>query len=101
MSLFDKSYREKRDFMRMKIEAPLAVELHHQGQPLTGMCRELSGGGMQVELDQSLPEGAEVTVRLASGHGHNPELNARARVVRVAAEGQRHLVGLELLEVLD
>ncbi len=101
MSLFDKSYQEKRDFMRMKIEAPLSVELQHQGQTLTGMCRELSGGGMQVELEEPLAKGAEVEVRLASNHGHSPELHARARVVRVTTEGQSQVLGLELLEVLD
>ena len=102
MSTLDKNYQEKRDFMRMKIDAPLPVTLDYQDQILTGMCRELSGGGMQVTLEQPLPEGAELELKLASPHGHNPELHARARVVRVSAgeEGDQ-LIGLELLALLE
>lgn len=101
MSLFDKSYQEKRDFMRMKIEAPLSAEINHPGGQLTGMCRELSGGGMQMELTSPLAEGEEVEVKLASSHGHSPQLHARAKVVRVQAESGVYLAGMEILEMLD
>lgn len=101
MSLFDKSYQEKRDFMRMKIEAPLHAELFHPGGQLTGMCRELSGGGMQVELASSLAEGEEVEVKLVSTHGHSPQLHAKAKVVRVQPDSDGYLAGLEILEILD
>ena len=101
MSLFDKSYQEKRDFMRMKIEAPLSAELYRDGEQLTGMCRELSGGGMQVELTNPLVEGEEVEVKLASTHGHSPQLHARAKVVRVQPENSGYLAGLEILEIFD
>ncbi|HEY7883478.1 MAG TPA: PilZ domain-containing protein [Cellvibrionaceae bacterium] len=101
MSLSDKSYQEKRDFLRMKIQTPLGVELNHDGQHYAGLCRELSGGGMQVELSKPLAEGEELEVRVISTHGHSPQLHARARVVRAQTDGDTHLIGLEIIEVLD
>jgi hypothetical protein len=96
-----KNYSEKRDFIRMKISAPLGAKLAHGNDMIEGMCRDLSGGGMQVETRTKIPENTHLTVEVSSGYGHNPRLHAKARVAR-CTEDQAHgfLLGIEILEIL-
>lgn len=101
MSSIDKSFSEKRDFIRMKISAPLSAKLSHDEGVIEGTCRDLSGGGMQVESPSEVPAGTELVVEISSDHGHNPTLHARAKVARCTAEqGKGYVLGLEIIEVL-
>jgi len=97
----DRSHREKRDFIRMKIDAPLKAQIKTESAQLEGWCHELSGGGMQLVTPQALPEGSEVEVSIASEHGHNPSLTARVKVVRCQAETDGYRLGLEIVEILE
>lgn len=101
MSSIDKGFSEKRDFIRMKISAPLSAKLSHNEGVIEGVCRDLSGGGMQVDTDTEIPVGTELVVEISSDHGHNPTLHAKARVARCSA-GLPHgySLGLEIVEVL-
>ena len=45
MSEHERDYAEKRDFIRMRIDAD--VSLIHAGQEITGTCVDLSSSGMQ------------------------------------------------------
>lgn len=97
----DKSYSEKRDFIRMKIGAPLNAKLVAATDIIDGLCLDLSGGGLQVETKKSLAVGTETAVEVSSGYGHNPSLTARAKVVRVTAnETGDYVFGLEILEII-
>ena len=101
MSLSDKAYSEKRDFIRMKISAPLTATLSADQRVFEGNCLDLSGGGMRVETGESLPVGTTLDVEVSSDHGHNPTLKAKARVVRsIPNESGTHELGLEIIEVL-
>ncbi len=101
MGINEKAYSEKRDFIRMKISAPLNATLSLENNSIEGRCRDLSGGGMQVETDQLLEIGTEVEVEVSSGHGHAPTLKAKARVVRTAAgEMNGYSLGLEITQML-
>lgn len=104
---FNKTYSEKRDFIRMTISAPINAKLS-LNQPLIaediieGECRNLSGGGMMVIIAQHLPLQTQLTGEVSSSHGHNPTLKAKVRVVRsLPLEDGRYEVGLEILEVLS
>ncbi|WP_096087571.1 PilZ domain-containing protein [Agaribacterium haliotis] len=105
MSLADRNYQEKRGFLRMKIDSPVDIELLEDGSHHRGICRDLSGGGMLVEIDSTLPVGSELKVRIASGHGHAPILEANTLVARVVAQpSSEHsscLLGLEIDKVHD
>jgi c-di-GMP-binding flagellar brake protein YcgR len=105
MKTANKDYQEKRNFIRMKIETPAQVELQEGTKSFQGICRDLSGGGMLVELDTALPVGSKVKVQIASGHGHSPMLEALTEVARVVAqpgaEATPCLLGLEIKEVLS
>jgi len=103
MNTANRDYHEKRDFIRMKIETPAQVELQDGDKCFQGICRDLSGGGMLVELDTALPVGSEVKVQIASAHGHAPMLVAITEVARVVAqpgaEESPCLLGLEIKSV--
>ena len=101
MGTIDKPYSEKRDFIRMKISAPLNAKLSLNTDIIEGLCLDLSGGGMQVETKQELPLGTEVEVEVSSEHGHSPTLKAKAKVARqIQGENGEYLLGLEILQVL-
>lgn len=101
MGINDKSYSEKRDFIRMKIGAPLSAKLASSADVIEGLCLDLSGGGLQVEAKQSLPAGTEVEVEVSSDHGHSPTLKAKAKVARVSTnDNGDYILGLEIIQIL-
>lgn len=101
MGINDKPYSEKRDFIRMKIGAPLNAKLAAESQTIEGLCLDLSGGGLQVETKQALAVGTEAEVEVSSDHGHNPTLKAKTRVVRATAnEAGDYVLGLEIIQIL-
>jgi hypothetical protein len=101
MSSIDKGFSEKRDFIRMKISAPLSAKLSHNEGVIEGLCRDLSGGGMQVETKMQIPEGTDLVVEISSDHGHNPTLHAKAKVARCSGDNDSgYLLGLEIIEIL-
>lgn len=100
-----REYQEKRNYIRMKINAPAAITLVANGVSLTGLCSDLSGGGMLIEIDEVLPVGTETEITISSAHGHSPMLKARATVMRIIsqpdANGQPCRLGMEIVEVLN
>ncbi len=85
MQIYNRDYTEKRDFLRMHIDSPVEILLAGEDSPRVGICRDLSGGGMLVDMEMeeaSLSMGSPVQVTLASSHGHAPVLQAMATVVR-------------------
>lgn len=100
MGINDKPYSEKRDFIRMKIGAPLNAKIAAESDIIEGLCLDLSGGGLQVEAQQTLALGTEVDVEVSSDHGHNPTLKASAKVVRaVPSDNGGYLIGLEIINI--
>ena len=101
MSSIDKGFSEKRDFIRMKISSPLNARIAHNENVIEGLCRDLSGGGMQVESKTELALNTELDVEVSSGHDKSPTLHATAKVVRSVADGnQGFILGLEIIEVI-
>ncbi len=102
MSISDKSFHEKRDFIRMKIDAPLEATLTGDAGRFSGECTELSGGGMQVLLDTALAEGSEWEVNITSEHGHSPQLRAIVKIVRVEEKTDAgYPTGFQITEVIN
>ncbi len=105
MESASRNYQEKRNYIRMKIDAPVNIGVVADGSTYKGVCRDLSGGGLLIELDTVLPAGTKVEVSIVSGHGHNPMLNAKAEVTRVISqpesETQPCLLGMQIVEVLN
>jgi hypothetical protein len=98
MSQNDRAYSEKRDYIRMRLEAP--VTLHHDGKEIPALCLDLSSTGMQLEARSTVSIGDKVRVHIASDHNKLSGLDAEAEVVRVAAlEDGRQSVGLAILSM--
>jgi len=101
MSLIDREYSEKRNFIRMKIDTPAEVTMNNQNVHAEGICHDLSGGGMLLTLDKEVELDTELLVTVSTNHGHQPMLSARCTVSRVEpGPKQSYLLGLEINEVL-
>ncbi len=98
MSQNDHAYSEKRDFIRMRVDAP--VVLRHAGQEIPAQCLNLSSTGMQLEAECALAMGDKVQVHIGSDHAQLKSLDAEAEVVRVADLGDgRQSLGLAILSM--
>lgn len=98
MSQNDRAYSEKRDYIRMRLEAP--VTLHYDGQEIPALCLDLSSTGMQLEAASAVNMGDKVRVHIASDHNELRGLDAEAEVVRVAAmEDGRQALGLAIISM--
>lgn len=98
MSQSDHAYSEKRDYIRMRLEAP--VTLHHGGQEIPAVCLDLSSTGMQLEAECLLNMGDRVRVHIASDHNQLKGLDAEAEVVRVTDQGNgRQALGVAILSM--
>ncbi len=102
MSQARREFSEKRNFIRMRVETPANIHLDAEGIHIAGICRDLSGGGMLVEVNQAIANGTSLDVTIASDHNHSPMLKAKA-VVRRVSEGpnSQYTLGLEILELAD
>lgn len=100
MNLANRSYEEKRNFIRMRVNTPAEVKVDQN--LWAGICHNLSGGGMMISVPEPLPLGAELEVTVSSHHGHSPMLKALTKVRRVQPlASQECRIGLEILNLLD
>ncbi len=101
MSQIDRGYEEKRDFIRMTVDAKVTVEFN--GQTLPGTCRDLSANGMQVALETQAAASVNdhLIVHMASSHASLADLKAEAEVIRVGAdpESGNQILGLSILKM--
>jgi hypothetical protein len=98
MSQSDHAYTEKRDYIRMRLEAP--VTLQHGGRDIPALCLDLSSTGMQLEAESDVKVGDKVRVHIASEHNELRGLDAEAEVIRAAAlEGGKQSLGLAILSM--
>ena len=96
MSEHERDYAEKRDFIRMRVDAD--VSLIHAGQEIAGVCVDLSSSGMQVEAPRQFQVGDTLTVRIDSEHAALSGLEADTEVVWASNEGERQHLGLGILK---
>jgi hypothetical protein len=98
MSLNDRSYEEKRDYIRMRVEAD--VSLIYAGQIIPAVCIDLSSSGMQVQAPRTFKVGDKLSVRIESDHAALKGLEAETEVVWVTDEadgGQK--LGLTIVKM--
>ncbi|MDA7089111.1 PilZ domain-containing protein [Pseudomonas sp. SA3-5] len=98
MSQSNHDYSEKRDYIRMRLEAP--VTLQHAGKEIPALCLDLSSTGMQLEAECALKMGDTIQVHIASDHNQLKGLIAEAEVVRVSdLDNGRQTLGLAILSM--
>jgi len=94
----DRDYSEKRDYIRMRVDAE--VTLIHQGQVIAAVCIDLSSSGMQVQAPRSFKVGDLLSVRIDSEHAALRGLEADTEVVWVTElEGNGQKLGLTILKM--
>ena len=98
MSQTDRDYSEKRDFIRMRVDADVA--LIHEGDEVAAVCIDLSSSGMQVEAPRLFKVGDRLSVRIDSDHAALKGLEADTEVVRVKEQdGASQKLGLTILKM--
>ncbi|MGG7674181.1 PilZ domain-containing protein [Pseudomonas sp. WC2] len=98
MSQTSRDYSEKRDFIRMRVDAD--VVLIHEGDQISGVCIDLSSSGMQVEAPRPFTVGDRLTVRIDSDHTALSGLEADTEVVWVKAQdSENQRLGLTILKM--
>lgn len=98
MSRTDRDYSEKRDFIRMRVDADVA--LIHQGDEVAAVCIDLSSSGMQVAASRSFAVGDRISVRIESDHAALKGLEADTEVVWVKEQdGGGQKLGLTILQM--
>jgi hypothetical protein len=98
MSQTGRDYSEKRDFIRMRVDAD--VVLIHQGDEVSAVCIDLSSSGMQVEATRQFAVGDRLSVRIDSDHVALSGLEAETEVVWVRSQdGGGQKLGLTILEM--
>jgi hypothetical protein len=98
MSQTRRDYSEKRDYIRMRVDAD--VSLIHQGDEVPAVCIDLSSSGMQLQAPRSFKIGDRLSVRIESDHAALMGLEADTEVVWVKEQdaGSQKL-GLTILKM--
>ena len=97
MSEHERGYDEKRDFIRMRVDAN--VSLIQAGQEIEGICLDLSSSGMQVQAPRQFSVGDQLTVRIDSEHAALKGLEADTEVVWTKTAGDEQHLGLKILNM--
>ena len=82
MSNLARNYQEKRDYIRMQVEAPATLTLDN-GERHTLTCIDLSSSGVQLSSQQAVTANSQGELQIESGGGSTPPLHARVTVCRV------------------
>ena len=93
-----KDYSEKRDFHRMRVNSPIEIT-DSRGNTFTGICRDLSATGMQLQVDREVAVGEELKTVLAASGDQFPPLETVCEVIRCEPDGDGYLIGANISEV--
>ena len=77
MSETMKDYSEKRDFHRMTMNSEIELT-DSNGVAIPGICRDLSGTGMQLYVERAFAEGDEIHTLLPSTSEQFPPFETAA-----------------------
>ncbi len=98
MSMTMRDYSEKRDFHRMQVNSEIQIT-DGEGRSFSGICRDLSGTGMQLYVENEIPEGATLHTLLPSASDQFPPFETEVRVLRAEPWDDGHLLGVAIEKV--
>lgn len=98
MSREDQEYSEKRDFIRMFINAPISYCAENSTEWQRGTGKDLSATGIAFITEQSFNEGDFIEVKLKPETNVTPPLEATVKVVRCTAN---EAGGYELSTIIE
>ncbi len=88
--LSGRGYTEKRNFIRMRVDANVSFTTAESQEKHNGRCRNLSGTGMLLETNKKLRVGNKINITLPSERSELPNLEATAEVIRVNPLAHTH-----------
>ena len=89
---------DRRVFRRMEIEA--GVKIIKGDIELQGICNDLSGTGMSIQLPRAdLKAGDQIQVMLDTQDSRFPPLNADAKILRASEQNGNFTVSVEFVTV--
>ena len=98
MSITMRDYSEKRDFHRMQVNSEIQIT-DGEGRSFTGICRDLSGTGMLLQVADFIPEGAVLHTLLPATSDQFPPFETEVRVLRTEPSGDAFLLGVVIERV--
>ncbi|MCK7543366.1 PilZ domain-containing protein [Marinobacter bryozoorum] len=93
-----RSYSEKRDFHRMQVNSEIQIT-DGDGRSYSGICRDLSGTGMQLQVAECVPEGTLLHTVLPASSDDFPPFETEVRVLRSEPSGDVFLLGVAIEKV--
>ncbi len=100
MSLGNRNFTERRDFMRMKIDTAVTLIYGEPVNELEGICKDLSGTGISIEVDHKIPVGTECKVTIHDGHTNLSKFQAVFAIKRITdSEDNRFVLGGAITEM--
>ena len=99
MSSEDRTYSEKRNFIRMRINTP--VQVRCGDREIEAVGKDLSGSGMLLLFQEELAPGTSVEIRIEQEKDRAP-FRASAEVTRVhETTDEGYLLGLSITQIHD
>jgi hypothetical protein len=83
MSAEHKDFEEKRNFIRMFVDAKVIITDPETGQTFTGESKNLSGNGVLFTCEQTFAVGKTLHLSISSEESQLRPLNAELEVIRV------------------
>ena len=90
MSWSDREHNEKRNFIRMRIDAVITFSVEGKAEKYTGRCKNISGAGILIETDKKLDIGTRLEVTVPSESPDIDNLDAIVEVMRVESFPEKH-----------
>ena len=103
MSLDQRSYEEKRSFIRVAVDCEVALEAAASGRRFTGIGKNLSAGGVLFHTDELLAPGDQLEIHIESSHALLSVLDATIEVIRVepVTDGASFAIGSLIRSIHD
>lgn len=100
MTVLDRNYSEKRDFIRMPISTVAFIQLDGEPEERECVCRDLSAIGMLLETNFEIKNGTLFSIRLPSTTSGFSSLLAKVEVTRCSDyHDKQYLVGVKIIEM--
>lgn len=90
MTLGNRSFEEKRSFIRMKIDAMVSFTIEGKHERYEGRCKNISGAGLLLETAKKIPVGTRIQVTIPSESRDIDNLQANVEIIRVIPQPDQH-----------
>lgn len=100
MTLLERNYTEKRDYIRLPVNTPAKLLLAEEEEGVSCTCRNLSAAGMLLEVDREFEPGTSLSVSISTERDGYEPLSADVTVSRcVSFNDNQYLLGVVIDEM--